>query len=125
VNALLITGPRIAALAWARGDIGDREFVFDFPRVPEAMLFATLPDLASFRRVLPLMLANWQAGADIVILRTSTREVIRHAAKWGAAWTVREIDGKFRILARPEVVNRYLGRIAQKSAAAGGVTTAR
>lgn len=126
--ALLIPGPRLAALAWARGDIGDVEFIMDFPRVPEAALFCTLPDLASFRRCLSQFVSLYRSGAELVVFRSGTPAVCRHAAKWGAVWTIREpedIGHKFRFLSPPEVTRRYFGRILQNSAAASGATTAR
>lgn len=128
MNALLIPGPRLAAAAWARGDIGDREFIFDFPRIPEAVLFATLPDLGAWARALPQLRALRSRGVNCLVLRTNTPAVCRHVSKWGAVWTIREpedIGGKFRFWVAPEVFARYVGRIAQNSAATAGATSAR
>ena len=110
------------ARAWAHGWIGDLPLM-QAPPVPEAVYFQTLPDLASFRRVLPLFAAEYRSGASIVILRTESPAVVHHVAKWGGVRTFQDESGRWRWLVPPEAVGRYFGRIPQKSAAASLVTT--
>jgi hypothetical protein len=122
-SAFIVPCSLAAARAWARGWIGDLELLQDGGA--GAVYFCELPDLASFRRALPAFRSEYNRGARIVICRTDAPAVTHHLQKWGAWPTHRDPSGRLRWLAPPHVVNRYFGRMAQKSAAASGVTTSR
>lgn len=119
-GALLFPVTAIVARAWAQGWIGDCELMLSDPGT-EAVYFQTLPDLASFRRVLPLFTEYHRRGASTVILRTDSPAVVHHLAKWGGVRTWQDPSGRWRWLVPPEAVTRYFGRILQKSAASSGV----
>lgn len=123
-GALLFPISAIVARAWSHGWIGDAELMLA-PVGTEAVYFQTLPDLASFRRVLPLFTRYHAAGAATVILRTNTPAVEHHLAKWGGVRTFQDESGRWRWHVGPDAVNRYFGRMRQKSAAASRVTTSR
>ncbi len=90
-----------------------------------ALYIQTLPDLNAFRLLVPELVAAARAGASALIIRTDTPAVVHHIEKWGAQRTFQDRSGRWRYYSGPELMARYFGRIAQKSAAASAVTTSR
>jgi len=106
------------ALAWASGSLNDRDLVSRSPLLPQAIFLINLPDLASARPALRLMLHWWQRGAVVMIARTSNDVVDDHLIKRGFVPTLREERGNktaYRFLGGPDQLNAWLAPLTRRS----------
>jgi hypothetical protein len=102
------------ALAWCAGKLEDVDLLMKAPLVPEGVFIVDLPDRASYRHALELIL-YWQLrGAVFMICRTGTDLVSRHMLEKnpGCIQTLKEETNpvKYRYMCPPAAFAKWVSK---------------
>jgi hypothetical protein len=104
------------ALAWARGELEDRDLLLRSPLTPEAIFLVSLPSLGAYGEALQQCLFWRRKGARAMITRTGTPVVARHLVKNGGVATIKETapEGvKYRFLVPPAALDAWLHKFGK------------
>lgn len=103
------------ALAWAAGNLNDRDLLLHAPIRPEAIFLVNLPDRRSYAAMLKQAAFWHRAGARCLIVRTHNDIADDHLIKAGCLCTFREntVPTSFRFLAGPEALAKWVAKFSK------------
>jgi hypothetical protein len=98
-----------AALAWAKGEIHDREILLRAPLLPEACFILDLPDLSAYHEIVAACVYWRDRGAVCLIARTGTPVVRSHIIRFGGVpLFIDPNPPKTRFFVPPDAFKRWL-----------------
>jgi hypothetical protein len=105
-----------AAEGWLKGELEDPDLEADALRpdlIPAVIYFANLPGRIQYRLALRACVFWRSMGAEAIIFRTRSPQVMTHSLALGCRISLKEPDGSLRICSPREVFSRWIASLSR------------